>query len=61
MITVVALIIAIIVAGEIDHLNHLLGRAQDLPPEGAAVGIKGFSVLRPRKAGWSGWPTAGGA
>jgi hypothetical protein len=31
MIAVVALIIAIIVAGEIDHLKHLLGRAQDLP------------------------------
>jgi hypothetical protein len=49
VIAVVALTIAITVAGEINHLNHLLGRAQDLPQGGevaVVVGIKDFSVLR---------------
>ena len=48
MITVVALTIAIIVAGKINHLNRLLWRGQDLPHGGeiVVVGIKDFSVLR---------------
>jgi hypothetical protein len=49
MIAVVALTIAITVTGEINHLNHLLGRAQDLPQDGevaVVVGIKDFSVLQ---------------
>jgi hypothetical protein len=52
MITVVALTIAIIVAGEINHLSHPLGllkRGQDLPHGGevaVVIGIKDFSVLR---------------
>ena len=49
MITVVALTIAIIVAGEINHLNRPLWRGQDLPYGGeivVVVGTKDFSVLR---------------
>jgi hypothetical protein len=51
MITVVALTIAIIVAGEINHLSRPLWRGQDLPQGGeivvgVVVGIKDFSVLR---------------
>jgi len=49
MIAVVAPTIAIIVAGEINHLNRPLGRGQDLPQGGevvVVVGIKDFSVLR---------------
>jgi hypothetical protein len=49
MITVVALTIAIMVAGEINHLNHPLWRGQDLPCGGktvVVVGIRDFSVLR---------------
>jgi hypothetical protein len=49
MTTVVALTIAIIVAGEINHLNRPLWRGQDLPHGGEVVvviGIKDFSVLR---------------
>jgi hypothetical protein len=49
--TVVALTIAIIVAGKINHLNRPLWRGQDLPHRGeivvvGGVGIKDFSVLR---------------
>jgi hypothetical protein len=50
MTTVVALTIAIIVAGEINHLNLPPWRGQDLPHGGeivvVLVGIKDFSVLR---------------
>jgi hypothetical protein len=49
MTTVLALTIAIIVAGEINHLNRPLWRGQDLPHGGeivVVVGIKDFSVLR---------------
>jgi hypothetical protein len=49
MTTVVALTIAIIVAGEINHLNRPLWRGQDLSHRGeivVVVGIKDFSVLR---------------
>src|SRR5947199_9091153 len=51
MVTVVALTIAVIVAGEINHLNHLLWRGQGLPHGGdvvvvVVVRIKDFSVLR---------------
>jgi hypothetical protein len=55
MITVVALTIAIIVAGEINHLNRPLWRGQDLPHGGeiVVVGIKDFSVLRFIDAGTS--------
>jgi len=73
MITVVALTIAIIAAGEINHLNRPLWRGQDLPYGGeivvvivvvvVVVGIKDFSVSESSaaQAGGSGWPTAGGA
>jgi hypothetical protein len=48
MIAVVAPIIAIIVVGEINHLNRPLKRGQDLPQGGevVVVRIKDFSVLR---------------
>src|SRR5256885_2051496 len=52
MVTVVAFTIAVIVAGEINHLNHLLWRGQGLPHGGdvvvvvVVVRIKDFSVLR---------------
>jgi len=53
MITVVSFTIAVIVAGEINHLNHLLWRGQGLPHGGdvvvvvvVVVRIKDFSVLR---------------
>ena len=54
MVTVVAFTIAVIVAGEINHLNHLLWRGQDLPHGGevvvvvvviVVVRIKDFSVI----------------
>ena len=51
MTTVVALTIAIIVAGEINHLNRPLWRGQDLPHGGEIVVVGGVdrfisSVLR---------------
>jgi len=52
MVTVVAFTIAVIVGGEVNHLNHLLWRGQDLPYGGevvvvvVVVGIKNFSILR---------------
>jgi hypothetical protein len=48
MITVIVLTIAIIVTGEINHLNRPLWRGKDLPhgEEIVVVGIKDFSVLR---------------
>jgi hypothetical protein len=53
IITVVVFTIAVIVAGEINHLNHSLWRGQDLPHGGevvvvAGIGIKDFTALRER-------------
>ena len=65
MIAVVAPTIAIIVAGEINHLNRPLGRGQDLPQGGgrssSSSKIFPSSESSAARAGGGGWPTAGGA
>jgi hypothetical protein len=72
MVTVVAFTIAVIVAGEINHLNHLLGGAKICPTEGRSSSsssslssleskISPSSQSSAAQAVGNGWPIAGGA